>query len=282
MDFSHVALPIALALFVIPGLHYDLLRARTAGSGGYPKRLHLSRILIAGLLITAAALTILCLISLIYPEFSFGFDGFTKNSNSPGVAVWTAICFTALSLTISALSATIMAYLEFHPRYTPDRVATAHGPQTLRRRMAKYADDIEVEVKLADGTTYRGLLGSNDLPDSYLVLTEPIFDIGDHGKPLPLDALHWPWLALSQSTIVSVMARPFDDGLSERERRAQLNATGPRHSISNARTGGHLKQLLQSAYQSRLDPYALARLLAGQVAFVTLMAVLARAFATLA
>src|SRR5581483_3680831 len=112
MDLSYVALVIALALSVAPGLHYDLLRTRAAAAhGGDPRRLHLNRILIAGLLISAVTLTILSLISLIYPEFSFGFDGLTENANSPGVGVWSALCFISISLTLSALSATVMAYL---------------------------------------------------------------------------------------------------------------------------------------------------------------------------
>jgi len=272
MEFSHVAVLMAVALFVTPGLHYDLLRTRAsiaAGSTADPTRPHVGRILIAGLLISSAAVTVLCLVSLIYPEFSFGFGGFAENSRSPGLAVWTATCFIALALTVSALSATVMTYLEFHPRYVP------RPPQTLRR-MSRLAEDIEVEVKLADGTTYRGLLGGQEQPDRYLVLTEPIFDIGDHGKPLPMDALNWPWLALSLSTIVSVMARPVPEGLAERQN--QLNPAGPRHSHPYFGLVGQIKLFLQTCYQRRFDPYTLAKVLCAQVAFMTLLSVLARVF----
>jgi hypothetical protein len=280
MDFSHVAVLMALALFASAGLHYDLLRTRTAaaaGAGGDPAWLHAGRILIAGLLISAATVTVLCLVSLIYPEFSFDFGGFTENAESPGLALWTALCFTFLALTVSALSATVMTYLEFHPRYAPNRPWT-QTPQTLRR-MARNSEDIEVEVKLADGTTYRGLLGGHEQPDRYLVLTEPIFDVGDHGKPLPMDALNWPWLAVPQSRIISLLARPIQDGLAER--RTQPTSLGPRHSNPHFGLVGQLKLFLQSCYQRRFDPYTLAKVLCAQVGFMTLLAVLARSFATL-
>jgi len=276
MDLSYVALVIGVALSIAPGLHYDLLRARTGVQGGDPSRLRLNRIVIAGLLVSAATLTVLSLISLIYPEFSFGFNGLTENASSPGVGIWSAFCFVSVSLTLSALSATIMTHLEFHPRYAP---GTARAPQALRRRASRTAEDLEVEVKLTDGRTYRGVLGSHGLPDRYLLLTEPIFDIGDHGKPLPMDALHWPWLALSESTIVSVLARPVDDGFVEGKAQLVSNSQRqPRHSNPHKGIIGQLKLLLHACYRSRFDPYALIKLLGGQVAFMTLMSVLARAF----
>ncbi|MGI5204232.1 hypothetical protein ACQEU6_21950 [Spirillospora sp. CA-108201] len=72
----------------------------------------------------------------------------------PLAAAWSVCCFLALSLTLSSPAAAVLARLENRPAPFPAEARPPSGTS------ADYADrDVELEITLNGGDTFRGLLG---------------------------------------------------------------------------------------------------------------------------
>lgn len=261
-EASLVVPVVLLVLAMVPGLHFDLVRGRRERSGNAPPRF--SRVVVAGTLLTTATLIVLGLLgrgSVL--DLRRLLDG---DAGSPLVAAWSAACFIALSLTLSSLAAAALTRLENRPPAPfPARPAAA--------ARADYADrDVELEVTLNSGETFRGLLGDeaaargHDLP--FITLCGPIFQLDGHGKPLPLDALHWERMVVPTRAVASVLVRPVEE---QPPRTAPLRGVPSRHSAPRMRLTDQLKLLVEQCYEYRFAPRPLAKLLLLQLVVIALV-----------
>ncbi|MFI0482374.1 DUF6338 family protein [Actinomadura sp. 9N215] len=270
--------PIALlALAVLPGLHFDQIRGgrergRTGGA-----RPQLARVVVAGTLITAGTLMVL---GLLGRESQLSLrrllDENAATLHSPLVAAWSITCFLGLSLTLSAFAAVVMIRLENHP-----------GPFPAVSRMSAaartdYSDrDIELEITLNSGQTFRGMLGEECAAAvggqgvRFIVLYGPIFQLDGHGKPLPLDALHWDQMIVPTRAVVSVLLRPIEEQPPPPP--VTFRGVPSRHSAPRTNLTDQLKTLVERCYECRLAPRALAKVLAVQIVLIALVGALSSA-----
>ncbi|WUH97602.1 DUF6338 family protein [Spirillospora sp. NBC_00431] len=260
----------------IPGLHFDLIRGgrergRPGSMGSTGPRF--ARGAIAGTLITAGTLMVLGLLGQD-SQLSLRplLDENAAALRSPLVAAWSVTCFLGFSLTLSAFAAVVMIRLENRP---------GPFPPTSRMSIAARADysdrDIELEITLNSGQTFRGMLGEECAAGRghgvrFIVLYGPIFQLDGHGKPLPLDALHWDQMIVPTRAVTSVLLRPIE------ERPAPppdtFRGVPSRHSAPRTNLTDQLKTLAEWCYERRLAPRALAKVLALQLVLIALVGAL--------
>ncbi|TDD66012.1 hypothetical protein E1293_39660 [Actinomadura darangshiensis] len=261
-------MPVALSvLAAVPGLHYDLMRGRRA-SGRTPVAAapRLSRVVVAGALITTVTLAVLAALG---QDSLLGLGALLDDGAaavSPLVATWSVACYLAFSLTLSSLAAAVLARLENRPGPFP----------SVRPRIGLQADyfdrEVELEITLNSGETFRGLLGEESAargPDlRFITLCGPIFQLDGHGKPLPLDALHWDQMVVPTRAVTSVLVRPVEEPPPPP---AALRGVPSRHSAPRLPLADQLKILVEQCYEHRLAPRPLAKLLALQLVVIALV-----------
>ncbi|HEY8482927.1 MAG TPA: DUF6338 family protein [Spirillospora sp.] len=270
--------PIALlALALVPGLHFDLMRVRRRRLGPGNAAVQIARIIIASTLTTTTTLILLGVLgqgSLV----SLGplLDENGGDAPSPLAAGWSAVCFLALSLTLSSLAAAILARLENHPG-----PFSAFAPSGTRRsrRAGDYEDrDIELEITLNTGQTFRGMLGEETAARGYdsrfLTMNGPIFQLDGHGRPLPLDALHWDQMVVPTRAVTSVLVRPVEE---QPQSPPAFRGVPSRHSAPRLQPSDQLKILVEWCYERRHAPAWLARLLVLEIIVIALVGAVASA-----
>jgi hypothetical protein len=267
MTEASIVVPVVLlALVAVPGVHFDLMRGRREGArlGTAPPRC--SRVLLAGTLITAVTLAVLGGLG----QGSLLDLGGVLNENrvadiSPLVAAWSAACYLMFSLTLSSLSAAILLRLENRPGAFPGAARPAAGVR------ADYSDrEVELEITLNSGETFRGLLGEESARGNdarFITLCGPIFQLDGHGKPLPLDALHWDRMVVPTRAVTSVLVRPVDEPPAP----PAFRGVPSRHSAPRMRLSDQLKMLVEQCYEYRLAPRPLAKLLVLQAVVIALV-----------
>lgn len=274
MTETSIVVPIALlALAAVPGLHFDLIRGRRerARTGTAPPQL--ARVVIAGTLITAITLIILGLLgqgSLLGLRHLVGESD--RLVRSPLVAAWSVVCFIAFSLTLSAFAAVILTRLENRPGPFPSLARTA-------ARRADYSDrDIELEITLNSGQTFRGLLGEESASRGYdvrfITLCGPIFQLDGHGQ-MPLDALHWDQMVVPTRAVMSVLVRPVEE---QPAAPAVFRGVPSRHSAPRLNLSDQLTLMIERCYEYRLAPRPLAKFLVLQIVLIAAIGALSSAF----
>jgi hypothetical protein len=279
MNLTLLAHIVPLALALLPGVHYDRLRRRdSARARPHLEPAQYGRVVLSGALVTAATLLVLETLRLLGPGTLVSLGEARENGAlrvpSFGVMTWSLVCFLMVSLTLASLAAAVLARLEDGSGawYRAVRAAGAPGAAGARRRLEAAGCDVEVEVKLTCGDTYRGLYGDRSVDRArgvqYLTLDGPIFEVDGHGRPLPLDALHWDHMLVPTRAITSVLVRPVDR--RESPTRPAVTGTVPggmrsRHSIPRETLTCRVKAAMRRIYDDRSDPRLLAKLLATQV-----------------
>jgi hypothetical protein len=284
MAASVVGCIVAVALLLAPGMHYDMLRGRVAGSTRPVSSPQVGRVVLASVLLATVTLAVLGLVRWLGPRTVLNprllaEDG-TYLVRSLVLASWTATCFLALSLTIAALAAAAHTRIE---KVSAIAGSGLHSPAVPGGGQSDVlTPDVELEVKLNNGDTYRGLFDDysqeTDPGERQLVLEGPIFHVDDLGKPLPLDPVNWHRLVVPRSAIVSILVRHVDGGWkSGNTRMSPRLKSYPRHSSPRRDAAGQLKWFLHWCYERRSDPYMLARLLGVELLLLAFVALLARA-----
>lgn len=270
-----------LALATIPGLHYDLVRARCDGvraRAGRPPQF--GRVVIAGTLITTAALVMLGVLGLLGPGSLVDLRALVEDRagllGSPVVGAWSVACFLTLSLTISSLAVAVLTRLERRPGSFPGTARPAVRPGFERR--ADYTDrDVELEVTLSSGRTYRGVLADESAGRGYdvrfITLCGPIFELDGHGKPLPLDALHWDQMVVPTRAVTSVLLRPVEEPPIPPQ--TVLRGVQSRHSAPRLKLTDRLTIMIEQCYENRFSPRVLARFLGAQIVLIAAVGALA-------
>ncbi|XVQ14009.1 DUF6338 family protein [Spirillospora sp. CA-255316] len=290
MNLTLLAHIVPLALVLLPGVHYDRLRRRdSARPRQHPEPAQYGRVALSGALVTAATLLLLETLRLLGPGTLISVGEAHENGAlrvpSFGVMTWSLVCFLLVSLTLASLSAAVLATLEDGSGawYRAVRAAGVPGAAATRRRLELAGGDVEVEVKLTCGDTYRGLYGDRSVDRArgvqYITLNGPIFEVDGHGKPLPLDALHWDHMLVPTRAITSVLVRPVDR--RESPTRPAVAGTVPggmrsRHSIPRESLSCRAKAATRRIYDDRSDPHLLAKLLATQVISIGFVGLLSR------
>ncbi|MFI0371516.1 DUF6338 family protein [Actinomadura sp. 1N219] len=274
-----IVVPIALlALAALPGLHFDQIRGAGERGRTANPRPQFARVVIAGTLITTGTLMVLGLLGRD-SQLSLRrlLDENAPPLNSPLVAAWSVACFLGFSLTLSAFAAVVLTRLENRPGPFPalPRMSTAR---------ADYSDrEIELEITLNSGQTYRGMLGEECAAAGhghgvrFIVLYGPIFQLDGHGKPLPLDALHWDQMIVPTRAVTSVLLRPIDEQPAAPPS-VTFRGVASRHSAPRTNLTDQLKTLIERCYEGRLAPRALAKVLAVQIVLIALVGALSSAF----
>ncbi|MFG2007140.1 DUF6338 family protein [Spirillospora sp. NPDC048911] len=264
-----------LLLAIVPGIHYDRVRSRGSGSGPAAPP-NLGRVILAGVLITTMTLVFLGLLDLFDPQnLVFPLDKVEKWED-PQTFAWTVIAFLVLSLTTGSLADALLSRLE-------SGALSAQGTARSRavgvRRQGD--EDLELEVRLNSGDTYRGVVAGLAPPPgsraSYITLKAPIFELDGHGRPLPLDALHGDQLVLATDSIMSVLVRTADP--KQTAPRSGLPAGQPRHSMPRSRLTRRVKSCLRRCYEARHDAHFLTQLLLLEMTALGFVALLSGSFA---
>lgn len=263
---------VLLALASVPGLHFDLLRSRRRGSGGGGAASRIARTVIAASLITTATLVLLGPLgrgSLV--DLGPLLDENGGKAPSPLAAGWSAACFLSLSLTLSGLSAAVLARLGNGPGPFPSPAASK-ARRDSGRDDGYFDRDVELEITLNSGQTFRGMLGDESAAAGhdarFLTINGPIFQLDGHGHPLPLDALHWDRMVVPTRAVTSVLVRPVEE---QPPPPAALRGVPSRHSAPRLQPSDQLKILVERCYEHRHAPGALARLLALQIVVVAVV-----------
>ncbi|SFN90684.1 MULTISPECIES: DUF6338 family protein [Actinomadura] len=268
MTEASIVVPVALlALAAVPGMHFDLMRGRRERPrlAAVPPRC--PRVLIAGTLITTVTLTVL---EALGQGSLLGLGDLLGGRAAPGIsppeAIWSVCCYLAFSLTLSSLAAAVLARLENRPGPFPAAVR----PGTRLR--TDYSErEVELEITLNSGATFRGLLGDESAgrgPEvPFITLCGPIFQLDGHGKPLPLDALHWERMVVPTRAVTSVLVRPVE----EQPPPTVFRGVPSRHSAPRLRLRDQLRTLVEQCYEYRLAPRPLAKLLALQMVVIALV-----------
>ncbi|GAA2409227.1 hypothetical protein GCM10010191_17270 [Actinomadura vinacea] len=284
MDLSLLAHIVPLVLAVLPGLHYDRWRRgdlarirRSTVTAQY------ARVVISSTLVTAATLTVLELLRQLGPGSLLSLGQVTGDGAlpvaSPGVMTWSVACFLMISLTLASLAAAVLLRLE--DGSGPWRRARPPDGRDRWRRLELGDLDVELEVKLSGGDTYRGLYGNRAVDREqgvhYITLNGPIFEVDGHGKPLPLDALHWDHMVVPTRSITSVLIRPADRPEMPTRPSVTTPVPGdmrPRHSMPRVTFTGQARAGVRRFYENRFDPRLLAKLLATQIVSIGLVGLL--------
>lgn len=268
MTEASIVVPVALlALAAVPGMHFDLMRGRRERAGLVTVPPRCPRVVIAGTLITTVTLTVLGALgqgSLLRLDDLL--DGRAGTAVSAPEAIWSVCCYLAFSLTLSSLAAAVLARLENRPGPFPAAARPAAGSRT------DYSDrEIELEITLSSGETFRGLLGDEPAGRGhevrFITLCGPIFQLDGHGKPLPLDALHWDRMVVPTRAVTSVLVRPVEEPPPP----AVFRGVPSRHSAPRLRVRDQLRILVEQCYEYRLAPRPLAKLLALQMVVIALV-----------
>ncbi|MES9537284.1 DUF6338 family protein [Actinomadura sp. NPDC000600] len=274
MTEGSIAVPVALlALAAVPGLHFDLVRGRRERARPGDALPRLSRAVVAGVVVTTVTSILLGVLgqsAVPSPRRLLDEGGGAVPTLA---AAWAVCCFLAISLTLSSLAAAVLARLENLPGPLPAAARPATGPR------ADYADrDVELEITLNSGETFRGLLGEESAargPDlSFITLCGPIFQLDGHGGPLPLDALHWDRMVVPTRAVNSVLVRPVEEQPPPPQ---ALRGVPSRHSAPRLRPADQLKIFVEQCYACRLVPGALVKLLALELVVIALAGALAGA-----
>lgn len=274
MTESSIVVPaVLLALAIVPGLHFDLVRGRRerARPGDAPPRL--SRVVVAGAMVTTVTSILLGTLGQAVLPGPHRFLDQGVAAVPPLAAAWSVCCFLALSLTLSSLAAAVLARLENRPAPFPAEAGPASGTS------ADYADrDVELEITLNSGDTFRGLLGEESAvrghEPPFITLCGPIFQLDGHGGPLPLDALHWDRMVVPTRAVTSVLVRPVEE---QPLPPAALRGVPSRHSAPRLHPSDQLKIFVERCYASRLAPGPLAKLLALELVVIALAGAVAGA-----
>ncbi|MFD0540508.1 hypothetical protein ACFQY7_48605 [Actinomadura luteofluorescens] len=136
---------------------------------------------------------------------------------------------------------------------------------------ADYGDrDVELEITLNSGETFRGLLGEESAARGseppFITLCGPIFQLDGHGKPLPLDALHWDRMVVPTRSVTSVLVRPVEERPPRRRRCAASRRGTPRRACTRPTSS----RSSSSSATRRLAPGPLAKLLALELVVIAL------------
>lgn len=272
IEVSIVVPIVLLVLAAVPGLHFDQLRGRRESPRPGNAPAQFARVAVAGTLLTTGTLIILGVLgqgSLLSLRHLLDEDG--GPVPSPLVAGWSAACFITLSLTLSSLAAVVLTRLENRPGPFP-AMPRAMTRQAAGRR-AGYCDrEIELEITLNTGQTFRGMLGEESAARGYearfITLSGPIFQLDGHGRPLPLDALHWDQMVVPTRAVTSVLVRPVEERPPPP---AGFRGVPSRHSTPRLNPSDQIKILVERCYELRHAPRALANLLALQVVLIALV-----------
>ncbi|HEU5028193.1 MAG TPA: DUF6338 family protein [Spirillospora sp.] len=283
MSGSLVADVAVLVLAVFPGLHYDLMRdrLRVRRRAALPQP---GRVVIAGTLVTASTLALLGVLGMLTPVSMLSLRQVVLGDaaealHSPALVLWTVACFIVLSLTISCLAAATLARLEDGAGPPP---GLASGAPSAFDRCAYYAErDIELEITLNNGETYRGLLGEEARGRGhqarFVTLYGPIFQLHGQDKSLPLDALHWDQMVVPVRAVTRVLVRPVTE--SPAHGQAGFRGTPSRHGAPRLNPVEQMKALAEHCYRYRFTPRYLARLLGLEIVLIGLVGVLAAGLA---
>jgi hypothetical protein len=284
MNLSLLAQVVPVALALLPGLHYDRLRRHRSGVGAQTSAApQYGRVLLAGALVTAATVTLLVMLRSLGPRTlpDLPAEGPLRFS-SPMVGTWAVLCFIAISLTTASLAAAV--HLRLREGQSPLPQPRADGRNGAGAGFGKGDVDIEVEIRLNSGDTYRGLYGGRDRGAPYLTLNGPIFELDGHGKPLPLDALHWDQMMVPTRAISSVLVRPA----IQQGARPAVSPDGAtlgmgveqtvrsRHSIPRSTLGCRVRAEVRRHYHDGPDAGVLSRLLASQIIVIGLVGLVSR------
>ncbi|WP_433467142.1 DUF6338 family protein [Spirillospora sp. CA-128828] len=257
---------VLLALAAVPGLHFDMTRGRRERSRreNAPR---FSRVVIAGTVVTTITLILLgALGQSSMPNLRHILDESGTPTATPLLAAWSVGCFLALSLTLSSLVAAVLVRLENRPGPFPAArpIAGSRGDYTDR--------EVELEITLSSGETFRGLLGEESVARGteprFITLCGPIFQLDGHGKPLPLDALHWDRMVVPTRAVTSVLVRPVEE---QPPPPPTLRGVPSRHSAPRMHLGDQLKILVEQCYEYRLTPGPLTKLLALELVVIALV-----------
>lgn len=274
MTESSIVVPVVLlALAAVPGLHFDLVRGRRERARPGDALPRFSRVVVAGSMVTTVTSILLGVLgqaAVPSPHHLLDEGGAPV---PPLAAAWAVCCFLGLSLTLSSLAAAVLARLENRPGPFPVEARPAAGAN------ADYGDrDVELEITLNSGETFRGLLGEesaargHELP--FITLCGPIFRLDGHGGPLPLDALHWDRMVVPTRAVNSVLVRPVEERPLPP---AALRGVPSRHSAPRLHPSDQLKIFVEQCYAARLAPGPLAKLLALELVVIALAGAVAGA-----
>ncbi|NDU73120.1 hypothetical protein GWI34_10815 [Actinomadura sp. DSM 109109] len=267
MTEGSIVVPAALlALAAVPGLHFDLVRGRRERARPGEALPRLSRVVVAGTVVTTVTSILLGVLAAVPDPRRLLYGGAVPLLD----AAWSACCFLALSLTLSSLAAAVLARLENSPGPFPGEARPAGD---------EYADrDVELEITLNSGATFRGLLGeepaARGAEPPFITLCGPIFQLDGHGKPLPLDALHWDRMVVPTRAVTSVLVRPVEE---QPLPPAALRGVPSRHSAPRLHPSDRFKIFVERCYADRLAPGPLARLLALELVVIALAGAVAGA-----
>jgi Family of unknown function (DUF6338) len=279
MSGSLVADVAVLVLAVFPGLHYDLMRDRLRVRRQAALVPQPGRVVIAGTLVTASTLAVLGALGTLTPVSMLSLRQVVLGDaaeavHSPLLLMWTVACFIVLSLTISCLAAATLARLEAGASPPP---GVAPGAAAAFDRCAYYGErDVELEITLNNGETYRGLLGEEARGRGhqarFVTLYGPIFQLHGQDKSLPLDALHWDQMVVPVRAVSRVLVRPVTETPTSVQ--AGFRGTPSRHGAPRLNPVEQLKALAEHFYRYRFTPRYLARLLGLEIVLIGLVGVL--------
>ncbi|GAA2250985.1 hypothetical protein GCM10010402_02390 [Actinomadura luteofluorescens] len=274
MTVGSIVVPVVLlVLAAVPGLHFDLVRGRRERARPGDTLPRFSRVVVAGTMVTTVTSILLGVLGQAVVPSPHRLLDEGGAAVPPLAAAWTACCFLALSLTLSSLAAAVLARLENRPGPFPAEARPAAGSS------ADYGDrDVELEITLNSGETFRGLLGEESAARGseppFITLCGPIFQLDGHGKPLPLDALHWDRMVVPTRSVTSVLVRPVEE---QPPPPAALRGVPSRHSAPRLHPSDQLKIFVEQCYACRLAPGPLAKLLALELVVIALAGAVAGA-----
>lgn len=289
-----------LLLIVVPGLHYELSRDRQRSGGTDSTFIEISRVLLAGLLLSGVAFLLLGVIRLVGPSIVVDPHRLLAEkrylSDHLPLAFWSASCFLALALTCGSYmaikwpsetgtsSAKMSAWVKLF----------ATLAQEAANRQKQPFSRMVLQVTLKDGQTYRGDLAhySRDMEhaDRELVLAEPMEITVVGGQNVIMkDPANWhlAWFPISEISYILVL---YTDPTKEQieslqvgekdieespERRFQVYRRA-REWIAGTTAFRRIQKLAKSAYDGRTNPAFLRSLLAGEFAVILLLGLVTR------
>jgi Family of unknown function (DUF6338) len=266
-----------LLLLVLPGLHYELLReSRRAGRDDSPF-VEISRVLLSGSLLSTATFIILGIVRLWAPTAVLDPRILLEEKHYLAdhlvLAGWSIGWFIVLALTFSALAAAKWPNEPSLTAVTESSWITTflRTPNTTAARRELPPPYVKAEVTLKTGRVYRGMISdfskNLEIADRELVLGNPLATVEADGILKALDTLPWQRLILPASEISSILVlyEARRDDTSDASSSQTLTRRADRLPASVRHVYKHAQHYLRRAYQNRVNPRFLAKLIVIEV-----------------
>jgi hypothetical protein len=241
-----------------------------------------SRVLLSGVFLSGAALTILGAVRLLGPKIILDprrlLADHSYLSSHLILVMWSAGWFLALSLTLGAYAAsTWPGDPVIHSTIESSWVLVfARVPQQAAARQNKPSPSIVVEATLKDGRTYKGLLADYskniDRVDRELVLGGPLTTVVGDGRSVSLSEKEWHRVILPASEITSILVRyraQPDEVVAAHAARLANHADAPRYRKAIA----NFRSVTSWWYGNRKNSACLGALLIAEVIILLIVAV---------